>query len=734
MENRINIYYSHGLIGELLQEFSDASANNDWVAAIDALEQAVNLGYKGDYSILYKAYLSKTGLGNLAPNYEKGIKWLNRFYKDYKNGEMDYEISAETMLEVCYSIGVSYAQTLKCENSFMDIEYTENLFYEAIDYGKKIETPGNNTAKYLFIIGCCFYYGKINFEDNDSITIENNYLKAFDALFLAEKFENITATFLIAQMMELGLGLFRKYTAKERKYYAQLRYVTAAISKEEHAIAWCQKNFIDALPWEKLDIWDKIHLPSENLQYMKEKKIYNISYNEFKQLKIEEIISGHSRDTLILYFSTIRKYMEDIILYLDINSNPIIKGLSLLKTNKLDNYDHEQDIIYNNIIKGSFFPDEFIEYIDDISFTKESRIKKLKSKEYDIDIKKKILIELLLKRTLCLAYEISRVYKLEMEDISSVALCGLVEAVNKYKLNEKNYSYYIMKFVLKYISDKHYDNQISRLSEIKSDIYQFDGINEVDNTAQFEFKLNIVSRKRLETDLFEDNFELICDKVDINRYLSMIGKKEQKIIRLHYGIGCNKKNSTEISKIYGVSRQRVIQIEQKGLEKIKNLYYNKTIKNVEYEQIHKYKYLKKDEQDKIYNMIDAFYQENIYIHFFDKKKCEMFILEYYKRLEININQLLEQFEKMLSIMPNDSLLCKKKNKLYSFKSTFIVTRVCMIYKDKDLDDILKLIEKSIKGFQKLKIENKVTSSTIKQVDRFIAGHYDKISIKKTNGL
>lgn len=50
-------------IQQKLKQYIECADNGDYATAIKALEKAVDLGYKGEYSIIYKMYLS--GFGNV---------------------------------------------------------------------------------------------------------------------------------------------------------------------------------------------------------------------------------------------------------------------------------------------------------------------------------------------------------------------------------------------------------------------------------------------------------------------------------------------------------------------------------------------------------------------------------------------------------------------------------------------------------------------------------------------
>ena len=178
---------------------------------------------------------------------------------------------------------------------------------------------------------------------------------------------------------------------------------------------------------------------------------------------------------------------------------------------------------------------------------------------------------MLLKRTVCLAYEISIIYNLDIQDVISEAWCGLVEAVNKHSLRKnKNLVSDIMKYVLEYISVNNYKNQISRLTEIKCLVYDFAEIDEVDGTVIFNSRdFYNINESEPDSIIYEENWDMICNIADLKKFLNILTKKEQKIICLYYGIECDRRKIGEIANVYGISGQRVSQIIKRVLEKIK---------------------------------------------------------------------------------------------------------------------------------------------------------------------
>ena len=69
----------------------------------------------------------------------------------------------------------------------------------------------------------------------------------------------------------------------------------------------------------------------------------------------------------------------------------------------------------------------------------------------------------------------------------------------------------------------------------------------------------------------EDIISAITLKEDIKKVLSRLKERERQVIELRFGlIGDHPKTLDEIGKQFGVTRERIRQLESKALKKLKN--------------------------------------------------------------------------------------------------------------------------------------------------------------------
>jgi len=263
----------------------------DFPGSVSALENAVELGYKGNYSFLGTAYL--TGINGVQTDFSKGFNYLNKFYEEFKDGVLDIDDKG-CMVQVCHNLATCYLWELQEGNSSESLrQYKLNnvldLYKEAVDFApeEKDEENSSTSAEMLMVIGCCFYYGEIHSEGHDDVTIPKDYEYAYKAFTEAERLGNVQAISLLAEMYEEG-----KYVEKD-SVTAERKYLRAAIKSEKNAIEWCQKHYIDDLPWDKYQNWESILLSDVLPERMAESAkvqgelitLEDIHQFEFKNLK-----------------------------------------------------------------------------------------------------------------------------------------------------------------------------------------------------------------------------------------------------------------------------------------------------------------------------------------------------------------------------------------------------------------------------------------------------------------
>ena len=230
----------------------------DFPGSIDALEKAVKLGYKGDYSFLGTAYL--TGINGVQTDFSKGFSILSKFYDEFKEGMLDIDDKG-CMVQVCHNLATCYLWELQEGNTSGSLrQYKLNnileLFREAVDFApeEKDEDNSSTSAEMLMVIGCCFYYGEIHSEGHDNVTIPMDYEYAYKAFKEAERLGNVQAISLLAEMYEEG-----KYVEKDIAF-AKHNYMRALLKSDKKASEWYQKHYIDNLPWDKCQNWESILL------------------------------------------------------------------------------------------------------------------------------------------------------------------------------------------------------------------------------------------------------------------------------------------------------------------------------------------------------------------------------------------------------------------------------------------------------------------------------------------
>lgn len=244
-----------------LKMASEKANADDYVGFLEHFEKAVDLGFNGNYSMIGQLYLA--GINGVPKDLSKGFKWLQRFYDDFKAGKLELDDNS-VMIEVCHHLGAIYFLELQSGNHSTVLKQYKiknilDLWKEAIDFGpeEKDVDDSESTADKLFTLGCCFYYGEIRLEGVENVSIQADYEYAYKAFTEAERLGNVAAITLLAEMYEEG-----KFV-EQNEISASNKYLRAAIKGEENAIEWCQKHFIDNLPWNKQSDWSNILIADE---------------------------------------------------------------------------------------------------------------------------------------------------------------------------------------------------------------------------------------------------------------------------------------------------------------------------------------------------------------------------------------------------------------------------------------------------------------------------------------
>jgi RNA polymerase sigma factor (sigma-70 family) len=95
------------------------------------------------------------------------------------------------------------------------------------------------------------------------------------------------------------------------------------------------------------------------------------------------------------------------------------------------------------------------------------------------------------------------------------------------------------------------------------------------STSEFDRKLLPVIEGEIEKKVEDDELH-----AEINRILSKLSHRQEQMIRMRFGLDDEKpKTYWEIGKIFGVSRERIRQIEEKMLKRLKHPHYRGNLKS-----------------------------------------------------------------------------------------------------------------------------------------------------------
>ncbi len=210
---------------------------------------------------------------------------------------------------------------------------------------------------------------------------------------------------------------------------------------------------------------------------------------------------------------------------------------------------------------------------------------------------------------------------LPLQDLIEEGNIGLIKSVERFKAAKgckfSTYStYWIRQSVERAIVNQskivrmpiHVTSDLSRMMratrELKGTLNRDPSVKELADkmgvTGRYVTKLKGISRKSYSLDatinelsdqslldkLEDDKFPLPFDVVDaekraeeIRQWLTMLDPNESMVLRLRFGLDGEPQTLERVGKLFGVTRERVRQIEARALEKLKNIVTKKEIKS-----------------------------------------------------------------------------------------------------------------------------------------------------------
>jgi len=206
------------------------------------------------------------------------------------------------------------------------------------------------------------------------------------------------------------------------------------------------------------------------------------------------------------------------------------------------------------LFRGSYSTSAFLDPL-----TSEEEEKYIDLKDTDSNARNKLI-----EHNLRLVAHIAKKYdskKVDNDDLISIGTIGLIKGVDTYK---KNHNVKITTYCARCI-----DNEILMYFR-KNNKYNNDiSINEPIGYDKDGNPIEILDVIKLEDVDFSDNLELKDNIKLLNKYLSVLTKREKEIIIDRYGLD-NKKSLTQkmISKKLNISRSYVSRIEKRALTKL----------------------------------------------------------------------------------------------------------------------------------------------------------------------
>lgn len=253
--------------------------------------------------------------------------------------------------------------------------------------------------------------------------------------------------------------------------------------------------------------------------------------------------------------------------------------------------------------------DEEIELAQAISLARHSSDEKIVKAGFEAR-EKMILSNLKLVVSIAKKYTYSRV---EMMDIIQSGSLGLTKAVDKYQV-ERGFKFstyatwWIRQSITRYISNTsrmirlpvYIQGMLSQIKKLKREYKNDHGvepdievISDITDIPVFKLKMlqiYIVDTLSVDHSVFEDDNASIDNIQDVSGLdpdkndkkqiieafvyssIEMLPEREKDVIKMRYGIGTQEKSLEEVGQMYGITRERIRQIEEKAIKLLKKMY------------------------------------------------------------------------------------------------------------------------------------------------------------------
>lgn len=297
-----------------------------------------------------------------------------------------------------------------------------------------------------------------------------------------------------------------------------------------------------------------------------------------------------------------------------ITNKLLLKGIMIIddpnniEENEVEDWSHlNYDEILNKAINIESELKQYINLIRDIRPPQKGEEKNLlfQAKEGNKYARDRI-VEMYLKNVVKIAIDYNKKYGFNLSDIIEIGNIGLIKALYKIDISANERLSVYMYFRIKIEIDRRMifsnsgiyfpvhikEKLLPMLEVIKKNYYKEDNIDK-ELISEIKQKINIdekeikqlyilmqdtVNVDTLDEEYFSDqniqinNIDNNFLKSDLKIVLEKLTERETEVLKLRYGIldTGNEKTLNEVGQILGITRERVRQIEEKALKKLRN--------------------------------------------------------------------------------------------------------------------------------------------------------------------